>query len=579
MAEANTPIEDKDALIKQAWDRWFEADYSWEGLRNKVWQDGKSLQDYWLTDLETGQIRTEEELIASGELIEVEDQKTYHIAHLPLEYHNKIETVKTRNRQVVQDQLNALIKARLLASATNNSPAQLRIKNKANFEGVVLLEFELSKENFNNTINANFNYCVFTGLADFVSAEFTRRVTFENATFIGGANFEKITFADRADFLRSKFLGLTIFNDATFNGDTDFRSTFSGEAHFNNAKFKGDANFTKVQFLSDSSFHEANFATTAFFVNTIFKRNIMFSRTTFSGSVHFHETTFSSEAYFSDAKFLSMAEFTEAIFIGKMDFSTANFENQAFFKSITWPEPVNWQGAFDLTVFKTVADFTGSGFTAFSAFDGAQFQKGLKLDRPESESTADALFAAELKGADESGADESEERIKALQVLESGCRLLKQEMAKQSDKNREQLLYKYELIARREQLPGLTSERIASRLYGFISDYGLSISKPTCCFIGTIAIFTLIYLLVFTPWPFYEGFSDKLLMATWASASCVFPFGAFGEGSLSFANDINSRGEPWRALIFMCFATLQSFIALILAFLFGLAVRRRFQIS
>jgi hypothetical protein len=32
---SDTPAQ-KDALIKAAWDRWFEADYSWEGSTLKA---------------------------------------------------------------------------------------------------------------------------------------------------------------------------------------------------------------------------------------------------------------------------------------------------------------------------------------------------------------------------------------------------------------------------------------------------------------------------------------------------------------------------------------------------------------
>jgi hypothetical protein len=79
--------------------------------------------------------------------------------------------------------------------------------------------------------------------------------------------------------------------------------------------------------------------------------------------------------------------------------------------------------------------------------------------------------------------------------------------------------------------------------------------------------------------PFVADHWDNAVLATEVSASRIFPFGAFGLISNTFAQEISGNGRPVSAMIFMFLATFQSILTVILTFLIGLAIRRRFQMS
>lgn len=164
----------KDGLIKKAWDRWFDEDYSWEGLKDKEWRDGLTLQDYWLSDPETGEPRSEDDLRASGELIE-DGQKTYHNAHLPLKYKHGTPTRKTTDTDEVQAQLQSLIEDRLLAAAPISededkiSEDEEEISDyRAQLQGIVTLRLDMFEQLFNVDIENS----IFKGDTIFYNASF-----------------------------------------------------------------------------------------------------------------------------------------------------------------------------------------------------------------------------------------------------------------------------------------------------------------------------------------------------------------------------------------------------------------------
>ncbi|MGL4541789.1 MAG: hypothetical protein ACRCUI_04685 [Polymorphobacter sp.] len=61
------------------------------------------------------------------------------------------------------------------------------------------------------------------------------------------------------------------------------------------------------------------------------------------------------------------------------------------------------------------------------------------------------------------------------------------------------------------------------------------------------------------------------------SASRIFPFGGFGEDYKTWLNALAAAGQG--RFLAESLATLESLCALILIFLFGLALRRRFKVA
>ncbi|GAB4538143.1 MAG: hypothetical protein Tsb0010_17090 [Parvularculaceae bacterium] len=183
----------------------------------------------------------------------------------------------------------------------------------------------------------------------------------------------------------------------------------------------------------------------------------------------------------------------------------------------------------------------------------------------------------------------------ALRALEGGCRTIKLAAENQRDRNREQTFYRYELIARRHNLDTPRWERWASYLFDFASDYAGSIIRPVMVLAGLWAAFMTMF------WAGAMAASDTLRAGvrfapcwcapheSWGramslSAEMIFrPFSIWGRRDFAEADPL-VRALLEETGAFAGFGarmlgTLESAAAVILVFLFALAIRRRFQIN
>ncbi len=255
---------------------------------------------------------------------------------------------------------------------------------------------------------------------------------------------------------------------------------------------------------------------------------------------------------------------------------------------------------------------------SFAAFDGARLDGGLHIDDPD-ERTAGGTFNAERKAAisasrtdgevferEENARREEQRRGKFVQVsqgeirnhvrsqrearlreLERGCRVLKLAFERAANKSREQMLYRFELRARRAQRNLPPGEALFSDLYALASDYGASMARP---FVA-LALLIVLFGAIFLGWGYARGFVGADAEALNLAASQAFdlswanvfkPLSALNgeatdQGTLT--HELLNDPTPWVSAAVRAVATLQSLLAIVLAFLFALAVRRRFQIS
>ncbi|BBF81890.1 pentapeptide repeat-containing protein [Asticcacaulis excentricus] len=351
---AQDKTADRDKLLAEAWARWRKADYSWEGLldpyeefpdeefHDKESPGYESLQHYWRTDPETGVVRDDAALIAAGELIEVEGQKTYHLAHLPLYYEDGTPTAKTTadTADARHKRLQALIETRLKAASGEDAPMAL-------LHGLVVGgPIDLSRERIDHPIRAHFNFAILT------------HSHFDNATFSGYASFDSATFSGYASFDSATFSGDARFDSATFSGYASFDSAiFSGEARFDSATFSGDASFISATFSGDASFISATFSGDASFISATFPFSASFNRATFSGDARFDSATLSFYADFDSATFSGEARFDSATFPFSASFNRATFSDTALFRFALFGGPLR----LDEAVFLGQADFEGDG--------------------------------------------------------------------------------------------------------------------------------------------------------------------------------------------------------------------------
>lgn len=159
----------------------------------------------------------------------------------------------------------------------------------------------------------------------------------------------------------------------------------------------------------------------------------------------------------------------------------------------------------------------------------------------------------------------------------------------------EQIFYRYELIARRDNLDTPRWERWASHLFALTSDYAGSIIRPVMVLAGLWAAFAALF------WAGAMAASQGLRAGvrfapcwcapheSWGramslSAEMIFrPFFIWGRREFSeadpLARAIFAETGAFAAFGARMLGTLESILAVILLFLAALAVRRRFQIN
>ncbi len=468
--------------------------------------------------------------------------------------------------------------------------------------------------------DASFDNATFSGDARFYNATFSGNARFDNATFSGDASFDNATFSGYARFYNATFSGYARFDNATFSGDARFdNATFSGNARFDNATFSGNASFDNATFSGDARFYNATFSGNARFDNATFSGNARFDNATFSGYALFRSlnaarvktlsfagaliekpiaisfarrpprSTSAARAFLDvelprllnlsgDGVFTFFEMLDGAVTKGKVDFDEATFENDNGFKIALARAYVPQLGAapFSAKLERFVATWHWRArvfFLQALSFESRRFVFK-RMEKP----TLNSPYLKRLNADLAYYKKVIRTRNKNLRALEGGCRTLKLAFENQRDRVNEQRFYRYELIARRHNMLTPWWERWTSHLFGAVSDYGGSITRP----IGFLGGLWLTMAAVF----FGLGLSVK----------CASPWGALTlSGEMIFrpffvwaprTTDPNTLagkllGDYGTGISFLTkfLGTVESLIAVILLFLVALAIRRRFQIN
>lgn len=563
--------------------RWRAKDYSWSGLAKRRWRgwwvgpdqrpyetasvpEGSrpaTLQDYW---------RSEE-----GRLIEG-DGLLWTRAHCPLAWSDGSPTPKASWTAEDRFAFEGMLTARLAEAAETSFHGShlfrevVGVDRRAQFHGCVLFGAP-QIANIADAYSARFEGAYFVENARFQDARFIGDVYFAGAVFAGECNFLHTHFDGEASFDGVTFAKNATFNSAVFGAEAGFdRASFERGARFEHATFRAAARFTHVDFLGYAGFDNSKFEDIAQFDGARFA-NAHFNRTNFAADARFEAATFESELDFRHAAFLRPAVFS------KVKLSA---------------EPAGFSGAFRGARFADVAEFTGAGANFVAAFDEAIFDRKLLFDEPPEEQSKREFDTSILTRA--SAPHASRERL--LKELEGGCRTVKVAMGRERDEAMEQRYYRYQLIARRKQAGTPLAEKLFSHLYATFSDYGMGLWQP----FATILALTLGFGALYWGWgealrgfpdgvsPFPNGALDPDAWdAMLLSANNVFrPFGVWSAefhqniGSAWIGDFLSAKDaahEGGQRLAIRLVATLQSILAVILFFLFGLAVRRRFQIG
>ena len=154
-----------------------------------------------------------------------------------------------------------------------------------------------------------------------------------------------------------------------------------------------------------------------------------------------------------------------------------------------------------------------------------------------------------------------------------------------------QTYYLFEVRTRVKRPEIVFWEKVAAAFYGLSSDYGNSIARPFVSLAVILAGFAAIYLALaievnLVDWQDREAVQSGFLQSLDFSLNNVFrPLSALSteapsmrEASRLAGKLLNNYGDAF-GLVVRAISIVQSLTGIVLAFLFGLAVRRRFQIS
>ncbi len=360
---------------------------------------------------------------------------------------------------------------------------------------------------------------------DFTGVDFTARenqdIYFYGFTFPGVVRFAGAMFPD-AEFAAATFEGDAWFDKATFAGDAGFGgATFEGDAQFGAANFKGAAGFGAATFEAAAGFDKATFAGDAWF-----------AAATFEGDAHFGAATFEAGAGFDKATFEGNAGFDGATFKGYARFAAATFEGNAGFSGGTFTGPV----LLGKSQFRIVPDFRRSEFNKHVTLHGME----VDFRRPTEPTDADMY------------------------------RRLKEIAVNARDHDREQMIFAYELMAKRgHETRGLALA--PNYLYGWLNGFGRNLLRPGAgLFIVWFGFGILYHRLAAKD---MSGLGDGLLF----SAAQIFPFLGASRGTLAGAK-IALFGEAALNAGINALAMIEGGLGILFLFLIGLALRNRFRL-
>lgn len=437
-------------------------------------------------------------------------------------------------------------------------------------------------------------------------------VSYDNATGVSaaisaGARFDNAAYRGAAIFIRAEFYSTANFSEAQFHGHTDFgKVRFTEDADFNWAVFKNNAWFEFASFRAAASFNRTKFADVASFCAAEFR-----------AGVNFEFVRFADRARFEKTRFLEGAK------NGELNFNYAQFEGVADFKSAVFPKRCEqFSAAFLSASFDGIAVFRDAGTHWIAAFHGALFKENLILDDPP-EKTASAEFrqtilqgtkktvSADVAKCIETEKKERREKAerdrgspkeitrtekrawaseapqKRRNELIGGCRTIKNAMTRQGDELMAQRYYRFQLMARWRHTDTPIVEKIFLILYGFASDYGVSMWRSL---VG-LGVLLVICATFYWTWEaasagdifdrlsdaFDRPIDDGVWHAAGYSGSRIAPFGPWADTPAWLAT-MDEYGVGI-GLMARAAGAVETMVAIVLAFLFALAVRRRFQIS
>ncbi|MDO9381585.1 MAG: pentapeptide repeat-containing protein [Hyphomicrobiaceae bacterium] len=458
-------------------------------------------------------------------------------------------------------------------------------------------------------------------LASFVGAQFKQSANFKGSRFYGSAKFDGAHFLQPASFASAKFNGAGTFVESAFHKTANFdaakfkysisharfrAAVFKELATFDDTEFSGSADFARANFLRGVTFNSARFCIVTRETEADAEAETTTTKASGDLTVNFAEARFSSDdtgtiatferTRFGDHNYRRDVVFDGALFTCARDGGQCspvvfkNIETLGHFsmRSTFFRRGVNVD--FSSARLEGDLDLTDAEFDGDAYFQKARISGSVSLAETQFQHYPDfrqVTFShypqLHLSKLPPEKYVPSERKDTALKI---GA--LRRIAARTDDKATEQLLLVKEL-----KLAG----GVATRIYGLLSNYGRSWSRPAMALLAaTVVIYPALYLGV-----------AGLLPTTREQATMLAAYGipckggtegsamaAAVEYSLRNALIVGAENETRSQAIQGCLAqearangsslgrslleTSQVLITLLLAFFVGAAVRLRLQL-
>lgn len=474
--------------------------------------------------------------------------------------------------------------------------ARFGIRRRARFEGAVFED------------EARFEDCVFFSWADFTDARFRGPAFFSRSiidearfwgsTFEGFGEFVAVAFRRRTDFSGSAFAGNAIFAESAFGHSASFAgAAFGSDLNLHHTRFEGPVDFSgRAALATDRNPQIINLRREGIsddgpdrWVGGLAAEDMLaaFARRSFQ-KIDASEAVFVRDADFSNRDILQPSNFAGARFLGDARFHGSRLHQRVNLHDTRF-EALDYE-ALPPGARRVGGRWPDASLVAVDAdrrIDSKAPLRALK-DRPDEFGVAVEAFRDELVEARRSMVaevltpDGKRQTDARLESLEASFRTLKLAMEDTRARLSESRFFKMELRARRRRRDAEVPawERFASMAYGVTADYGDSIARPLIFFVAMGLVFSLAYWVLAALGIGSAVSLDGLGNALRYSLSRMTPFGAMqDQDSWAWLDGWQNTGSlfSWAGLIRIT-ATIQSAFALVLTFLFALAVRRRFQI-
>lgn len=404
------------------WDRWWEADWSWLGLRDKQVGVGsfevyggvhgcRNVQDYWRRDPKTGSAREDEAMIASGELIRDPDGRLWHLSHVPLAWRDetlaKISWDSLQRRllsDLITDRINAGIE-----TPVDKAGLVKGLDGRAQLLGVIFadrLEFNFEEGYRVNAIfdmaffhDVNFAHCLFASGLSLVEVYCSGSANMEKLISQSALNLHGATFILNINLSDAQIMGNIYISDAAFFEYANLRGIsclenfygkkvkFTRDAVFSGGKFEGNLNLEEGDFSMGINISEVNVSGVFCIDRSFISGTLEAQKSVFKNNFHCSDTTFDI-AKFNDVDFAADFIGNNCVFQLSFGFNEVKIDG---FCSFSKSKFLGYSSFSDSKFLREVS-LAAVEFNSYALFSGSIFEGSVKF--------ADSIFGGQLRSHD-----------------------------------------------------------------------------------------------------------------------------------------------------------------------------------